>query len=124
MGVSYFSIWVRYDNHFSEFSGQSMIQINNTPLFKPGQKVATPGCLEELEKAGQSIFEFLARHLAGDWGDLDAEDKALNDEAVKDGSRILSAYILKTGVKIWIITEAKDENGNRLATTGLLPEEY
>lgn len=101
-----------------------MIQINKTPLFKAGRIVATPDCLTELERAGQNIWEFLARHLAGDWGELDAEDKAANDEAVKDGSRILSAYILKTGEKIWIITEAEDDNGEREATTGLLPSNY
>ena len=101
-----------------------MIAINKTPLFKLGQVVATPGCIEELERSGQNLWEFLARHLAGDWGELDADDKTANDEAVKDGSRILSAYILKTEVKIWIITEAEDENGNREATTGLLPSEY
>jgi hypothetical protein len=41
-----------------------------------------------------------------------------------DGSRILSAYVLPTDVKIWIITEAADEKGERAATTALLPEEY
>lgn len=101
-----------------------MIQINTNPLFKPGQIVATPACLSELQRAGQNLWEFLARHLAGDWGDLEAEDKAANDEAVKDGSRILSAYILKTGEKIWIITEAEDDNGNRECSTGILPQEY
>lgn len=100
-----------------------MIEIK--PLFKPGQIVATPNCLSELERAGQNLWEFLARHLAGDWGDLDDdEDKALNDQAVRNGSRILSAYRLKTGEKMWIITEAEDDNGNREATTGLLATEY
>ena len=101
-----------------------MIAINKNPLFKPGHIVATPGCLAEMERAGQSIWEFLARHLAGDWGDLDADDKRANDEAVKDGSRILSAYLLKSGEKIWLITEAADDDGNREATTALLPSEY
>lgn len=101
-----------------------MIAINHTPLFRPGRIVATPGCLEQLERAGQNLWDFLARHLAGDWGELDEIDKLSNDDAVKDGSRILSAYILKTGVKIWLITEAEDDAGNREATTGLLPEEY
>ena len=36
--------------------------------------------------------EFLARHVTGDWGDLDDEDRSLNDAALIDGSRILSAY--------------------------------
>lgn len=101
-----------------------MIAINHTPLFKPGRIVATPGCLEELDRAGQNLWEFLARHLDGDWGELDAVDKLSNDEAVKDGSRLLSAYILKTDVKIWLITEAENNDGNREATTGLLPDEY
>ena len=95
-----------------------------TPLFKPGRILATPGALEAFEQAGQSIVTFIARHLAGDWGVVDAEDKAVIDEALKAGSRLLSAYILSTGKKIWIITEAVDDNGNREATTVLLPDEY
>ena len=94
------------------------------PLFNPGKVVATPGALEALEEAGQSVWIFLARHLAGDWGAVDAHDKAANDEALKDGSRLLSAYLLSTGKTIWIITEAQDDNGHRAATTALLPDEY
>lgn len=101
-----------------------MIAIHKMPLFKPGQIVATPAALEALETATQTVWKFLALHLAGDWGVVDGEDKAANDEALKDGSRILSAYILKTGVKILIITEAEDDNGLREATTVLLPDEY
>jgi len=96
-----------------------------TPLFKPGRVVATPGALEALEQSGQSVWHFLALHLAGNWGVVDDEDKALNDEALKDGSRLLSAYLLddEEKTKIWIITEAEDQ-GNREATTALLPDEY
>ena len=53
--------------------------------------MATPGALHALHEAGQSAGEFLARHVTGDWGDLDDEDKSLNDAALIDGSRILSA---------------------------------
>ena len=95
-----------------------------TPLFMPGRFLATPGVLEAFEQAGQNVSEFLSRHLAGDWGVVSADDKAANDESLKDGSRLLSAYLLKTGVKIWIITEAADDQGNRVATTALLPDEY
>ena len=95
-----------------------------TPLFKPGRLLATPGALEAFEQAGQNVSEFLTRHFAGDWGMVNADDKLANDESLKDGSRLLSAYLLKTGVKIWVITEAADDHGNRLATTVLLPDEY
>ena len=93
-------------------------------LFELGTVVATPACLEALAKANQSVWIFLSRHLAGDWGDLDGDDKLSNDDAIRDGSRILSAYVLVTGQRIWLITEAADEDGKRVATTALLPEEY
>ncbi len=41
------------------------------PRFSLGQVVATPGALEALEDAGQLPEEFLRRHVAGDWGDVD-----------------------------------------------------
>lgn len=52
------------------------------------------------------------------------EDKEANNEALKDGSRLLSAYILPTGIKIWLLSESEDDHGNREATTALLPDEY
>jgi hypothetical protein len=87
--------------------------------FEPGQVCATPGALREMERAGISPALLLERHLSGDWGDLCPEDKAENGWALRRGLRILSAYTLSTGARIWIITEA-----DRSATTSLLPEEY
>lgn len=95
-----------------------------TPSFMPGRVLATPGAIEALERASQNVSEFLTRHLEGDWGAVSADDKAANDESLKDGSRLLSAYLLGTQVKIWVLTEAADERGNRVATTVLLPDEY
>jgi hypothetical protein len=92
--------------------------------FPLGQCVATPGALAAITEAGQTPSEFIYRHAHRDWGEVPPEDKLANDDALKDGSRILSAYVLKTGVKIWLITEAADEKGHREATTILLPDEY
>jgi len=89
-----------------------------------GQIVATPGALVALAVAGTSSSTLLSRHASGDCGDLDAHDRAANVQALRDGSRLLSAYVVAEGVKIWIITEATDEDGHRAATTLLLPEEY
>lgn len=52
------------------------------------------------------------------------EDKTRNDEALKGGSRIFSAYVFPEGLKQWIITEAVDDEGVCSHTTILLPEEY
>ena len=95
-----------------------MIQIAK-PKFRLGQVVATPGALEALKESGQTPFDFLSKHLTGDWGIVDAEDKQANDDALIHGERLLSAYLTTQGVKIWVITEA-----DRSSSCLLLPEEY
>ena len=96
----------------------------DVPKFPLGRTVATPAALDALEQSGESPALFLRRHTCGDWGDLSDEDKALNDEAISDGSRILSSYTTATDEKIWVITEAVDDSGRRVATTILLASEY
>src|SRR5690606_4805789 len=56
--------------------------------FALGQVVMTPGAAA----LNVDFTPYLARHAAGDYGDLDAFDKRQNDIAVKEGHRILSAY--------------------------------
>ena len=90
-----------------------------SPKFPLGQIVATPGALRALGASGNTPQEFLDRHVSGDWGELDKKDVAENDLSLKEGLRILSAYHLRDGTKIWIITEA-----DRSSTCILLPEEY
>lgn len=94
------------------------------PKFEPGQVVATPGALESLKTSGQAPYDFLRRHLRGDWGDVCDEDRRLNDLALQDGSRLLSAYTTSKGERLWIITEAVGDDGRRASTCILLPEEY
>ena len=89
------------------------------PKFPLGQIVVTPGALAALAEAGHAPVEFISRHVVGDWDELDEEDRRENELSVNEGLRILSAYHLKDGTKIWIITEA-----DRSSTTILLPEEY
>jgi hypothetical protein len=81
-----------------------------------GSLSATPGALELLTPA--DTWHMLSRHSRHDWGEVDAEDKAANDRAVRNGERVLSAYTVRER-KFWVITEA-----DRASTTILLPEEY
>ena len=74
--------------------------------FPLGRVAATPGALEAMAASGQTPDFFLAKHLAGDWGEVGAEDWRANDEALLHGDRLLSDY--KT----------------RVSTVVLLPEEY
>ena len=62
----------------------------------------------------------LAAISGADWGeDVPRGLAQRNDQAIRQGMRILSAYRTRTGQKFWIITEA-----DRSATTILLPEDY
>ncbi len=85
--------------------------------FSPGSIHVTPGILENVSP--DDVRVALRRHLSGDWGQLSTEDWQSNDNAVLDGTRLISAYMASNGVKFWIITEA-----DRSSTTALLPEEY
>lgn len=82
-----------------------------------GQVVATPAALGVL--AQPDMVAALRRHASGDWGEVDAHDRAANDDALRDGTRLLSAYESATGTRFWVITEA-----DRSVTTVLLPDDY
>ena len=96
--------------------------MNDTPklaLFRLGRVVATPGALRALERAGDTPQTFLERHVCGDWGDLEEDDRQENALGLEHSFRLLSAYQTTAGEKLWVITEA-----NREITTILLPEDY
>ena len=85
--------------------------------FPTGRLLCTPGAMDHV-----GVEEMMAayyRHREGDWGDVCPGDWRSNDQAIRSGMRILSAYHTSTGQKFWIITEA-----DRSATTILLPEDY
>jgi len=88
------------------------------PLFRLGSIYATPGAIDVLNESGQGVSDLLRRHVTGDWGDLDSEDKQTNEDALECGARIFSAYG-EGNEKLWVITEA-----DRASTTVLRPDEY
>ena len=87
--------------------------------FQPGVIVTTPAALAALRASGENVVHFLAHHVRADWGDLDAADAQANDHALKSGGRLISAYTLRNGQRLWLITEA-----DRSSTCLLLPDEY
>lgn len=93
------------------------------PLFGLGSVYGTPLVLAHLAKCGYLPNAILGRHVHGDYGDLDEEDRNANDQALVHGSRILSAYRIE-GEKVYVITEAADDTGVRCATTLLFASEY
>ena len=95
--------------------------MNGKPIpiakFRLGRIVSTPRALEVI--TDEDILAGITRHQAGDWGEVPPEDRLANDQALVDGTRVLSAYRSRQGATFWIITEA-----DRSVTTVLLPKEY
>lgn len=92
---------------------------NSQARFELGHVVATPGALDALRRSGDNAGALILRHVTGDWGDVPPEDAVENEIGVQQGFRLLSAYALSDGARVWIITEA-----DRSSTCLLLPEEY
>ena len=93
-------------------------------LFQLGEVYATPSALEAIQDANKKPIHFLRRHVRGDWGDLGEDDKNENACSVRSGARIFSSYNLPSGLKLWVITEAVNDQGERASTCLLLPFEY
>ena len=91
----------------------------STPKFPLGRVLMTRGVQALVQDGRLDPRSLLQRHVVGDWGDLDEEDKRANDASVEDGSRLLSSYRIDPGLTVWVITEA-----DRQVTTLLLPSEY
>lgn len=88
-------------------------------MFHLGDLFFTPGAVKACTEAETTPLTYIARHAAGDWGDLEAEDIYSNDLALERGGRLFSAYNLPTDKRLWVITEA-----DYSVTTALTPAEY
>ncbi len=88
-------------------------------LFPLGMVVSTPGAASLLASVEIPTREIIERHQSGDWGELMPDDCRVNDDALRSGDSILSAYKLGKSQRLWVITEA-----DRSVTTLLLPTEY
>ncbi len=86
-------------------------------LFPLGRTVITAAA-NSLVKKG-AVIAALQNHSRGTWGNLDDSDRRANDDAVKNGGRILSCYSDSAGTVFWIISEA-----DRSSTCVLLPSDY
>lgn len=101
--------------------------------FELGQIVTTVGARSVLGGGDVSalsedqylsrVAELIARHHKGDWGDVGPEDAKSNDKALESGARVFSSYNVNDD-KLWVITEAEDDEGVRNSTCVLHPSEY
>ena len=85
--------------------------------FRLGKIVSTPNALNQLTP--EDILRAIGRHQAGDWGDVDEDDRRENELSLQQGLRLFSVYHSAAGVKFRLTTEA-----DRSSTTVLMPEDY
>ena len=91
--------------------------MDGQPLFPFGKLMITRG-VAEIGFALDQLLNLLHRHVTGDFGEIDEEDRQENLLSIREGFRIMSAYTIND-TKLWCITEA-----DRRSTTILLPNEY
>jgi len=94
-----------------------MFAFKTQAKFALGRIVATPNALNQIPN--DEILNALSRHIRGDCGALDPEDRQANEHALKHEGRLFSQYNSAQNIKFWIITEC-----DRSVTTVLLPEDY
>lgn len=99
----------------------------NSVYFNLGKVVVTNSINNFMVKDKQfrkEVIDALLRYCNKDWGDLDAEDKQTNEDALQypDDLYILAAYKTCRG-KIYIITNRISEIAGDNATTICFPDE-
>lgn len=98
-----------------------MIALRSKPAFDLGNVTLTPLAEKRIAEQGLNPVSFVNRHVHCDWSELSANDRKLNQQALKSGKRIVSAYKLGSGDEsgpLYVLTEA-----DRSETTILLPED-
>ncbi len=99
----------------SQISGEAE-NLKPDDKFSLGQVFVTPGVREKV--CPGCVGSALKDHQCGNWGLVSKWDALANEEALKDGGRILSAHFCFGGGRFLIITEA-----DRSKTTVLLSDE-
>ncbi len=69
-------------------------------LFGLGVLSATRGALDACTASLTTPPSLVARHWAGDWGEISPEDLGLNEDAIRDGARVFSVYHLRGGERV------------------------
>ena len=106
--------------------------------FSSGEMKATPKAMSLIAKHGFHQQALIARHRAGDWGDVSDAQSRRNELALANGSRVLAWYRLVEKIwlasipysqrkhlpTIWIETSSVNEVGVRAVTTIFCSEDW
>jgi hypothetical protein len=89
---------------FMHPSGNICLLIPAAPCFHPGQLVSTRGVEETL--CFREVCVALARHLTGDWGEVDADIVEANEQGLSNSGPLASKYQSDQGTEFSFLTTA------------------
>ncbi len=72
--------------------------------FEVGEIVITPAASAALEANGHSVDELLARHQAGDWGDVSDQVRTVNQRALVEQFNVQSVFAVSSGQRVVVVT--------------------
>ncbi len=72
--------------------------------FDAGEIVITPAASAALEASGQRLDALLARHQAGDWGDVADQVRIVNDRGLAEQFNLRSVYPVCSGQRLVLVT--------------------
>jgi hypothetical protein len=76
-------------------------------MIELGKVIVHDNAEMELRRCNQRVDEFLNKFSSADFGDIDAETRAFNEAALKDGGDVLGVYELCSGLPLWVIGDGK-----------------
>ena len=91
-----------------------------TAKFELGQVIVTPTACEALNAEGHTVDELLSRHCAGDWGDVSAHERTVNDQGLDAPMSLQSIYRMPSGKKVSFVTRSD----RSLTLVHLLPADH
>jgi hypothetical protein len=72
--------------------------------FDTGEIVVTPAASAALENQGQTVDDLMARHQAGDWGDVSHQVRAVNERGLTEQFNLQSVYTVASGERVVVVT--------------------
>ena len=89
----------------SDFVLRTAMATERCARFPLGEVSTTRSAFERLHALGLAPADLIARHQAGDWGDVDDRNRARNEESLCKEKRFLSSYDIEEE-RFWVLTTA------------------
>jgi hypothetical protein len=83
---------------------EPMRRESSSRKFETGEIVITPAASAALEASGQTLDALLARHQAGDWGEVADHVRMINDRGLEESFNLQSIYTVQSNQRLVLVT--------------------